>query len=173
MDTNNDTRVDTIDVFVTNSGTTGDTITEFDFSQMSKNWVLSNIVYPVEIEPLVFEKHLLLLAVTNHDQITLEDDIHIDVYLASKGSINPAIVIENKDLLESEEEEYIFQLKEMVSYDYLIDPHFDIFYFHPEFFIRIIFTSVISFLPLTIYIVNKFSRGKIKRFQRKNKIMDE
>ena len=145
IDNNNDGKIDSITILITNYGTLAENIIAVELSNMNKSWKLLDLEYPVVVESLTIRKNLTLVPVTNQDQIAVEDDILINIYLESEGVANPAITISKDDL---ERHDSYFTLKEKVSYSKSHqDPSFE------EIWRHIIFGLVVSFSPLAIYLI--------------------
>lgn len=111
-DSNNDAKIDHIAVVVINAGIIGEEIMAIDFSAMSKTWNLTEAGYPIEVAS-ASEVSIIVAALTNQDQITDEDAVHVAFYLVSEGPNDPVIVIDGDDLLK---EDQSFTLRNPVTY---------------------------------------------------------
>lgn len=161
VDDNNDTAVDTIEITIFNMGDKKEEITNINFSQMEKKWILRNLTFPLKLQPNELPKQLIFVAATNEDQIFADDEIHVTVYLAREGT-DPGIVIDNDDL--QRENGNWFTTKEDVllrySKVYPYEPYQ--FLFTLSFIASLIFNVALNMIIL-IYLMIKHVRSTSKQ----------
>jgi len=156
VDSNQNGKIDSITIQIVNTGFVAEEIIAVELSRMNKTWILTDREYPIPVAVLDFV-NLSLIAETDQDQFSTNEQIFIDFYLKSEGLLNPAFTINKNDLLIQSEE--FFTLKIEITYEKDYTYPFSI-----EFYWRlIIFCFIISFSPLGFFLI----REKIKSYKNK------
>ena len=155
FDTTNDSYIDTIEVQISNTATREYEITNISFLEMSKNWN-ATLPFPISIPPVTASKLITLSAVTNQDQITADDTLHVEFFLSSRGTANPAIVITEEDIIRVTNDN--FTLREEVFYSGGKSKN--------NFITTVINSAMISaviyFCSLTVYIISEILKRRDK-----------